>query len=159
MTDAETVGEEIGADRLSMTIRTGDWWRDYPVPGFRNAPAGRESGEATNSATAPPHLAACYAHIGRADDAREVVTRLRANTSDVIPVVSFLRDREHRELFLSGLRSGQSSRSLGTKPERRVAETGRIGSRSATGDPSTPLVIPPTISTCGRMTDSPGDRS
>jgi tetratricopeptide (TPR) repeat protein len=50
------------------------------------------------------HLAACYAHMGRMDDAREIVTRLRAITPAVMPDVSFLRNREHRELLLSGLR-------------------------------------------------------
>jgi adenylate cyclase len=49
-------------------------------------------------------LAACYAHMGRPDDARETVTRLRAITSVVIPDASFLRNPEHRELLLSGLR-------------------------------------------------------
>jgi adenylate cyclase len=49
-------------------------------------------------------LAACYAHMGRLDDAREIVARLRAITTVVIPDASFLRNTEHRELFLSGLR-------------------------------------------------------
>jgi adenylate cyclase len=49
-------------------------------------------------------LAACYAHMGRLDDAREIVARLRAITSAVIHDLSFLRKAEHRELFLSGLR-------------------------------------------------------
>jgi adenylate cyclase len=49
-------------------------------------------------------LAACYAHMGRLDDAREIVTRLRAITPVVVPDVCFLRNPEHRELFLSGLR-------------------------------------------------------
>jgi len=48
-------------------------------------------------------LAACYAHMDRLDDAREVVTRLRAITSAVIPDVSFLRNAEQRELLMSGL--------------------------------------------------------
>jgi TolB-like protein/class 3 adenylate cyclase len=48
-------------------------------------------------------LAACYAHMGRLDDAREVVERLRAITPVVIPDVT-LRNAEHRELYLSGLR-------------------------------------------------------
>jgi hypothetical protein len=57
------------------------------------------------SAPAPYRvLAACYAHMGRLDDAREIVARLRAITSVVIPDVSFLRNAEHRELLLSGLR-------------------------------------------------------
>jgi adenylate cyclase len=49
-------------------------------------------------------LAACYAHMGRLDDAREIVARLRAITSVVVPDASYLRSAEHRELFLSGLR-------------------------------------------------------
>jgi adenylate cyclase len=49
------------------------------------------------------YLAACYVHMGRLDDARKVVTRLRAITSVVIPAIS-LRNAEHRELLLSGLR-------------------------------------------------------
>ena len=49
-------------------------------------------------------LASCYAHMGRLDEARQVVKQLRAVTPDVIPNVSFLRSAEHRELFLSGLR-------------------------------------------------------
>jgi adenylate cyclase len=50
------------------------------------------------------YLAACYAHMGRLEDAREIVARLRAITPVVIPDVSHLRNAEHRELYLSGLR-------------------------------------------------------
>ena len=49
-------------------------------------------------------LAACYAHMGLLDDAREIAARLRAITAIVIPDSSNLRHAEHRELFLSGLR-------------------------------------------------------
>jgi adenylate cyclase len=49
-------------------------------------------------------LAACYAHMGRLNEAREIVARLRAITPVVIPDASFLRNPEHRELLLSGLR-------------------------------------------------------
>jgi pentatricopeptide repeat protein len=49
-------------------------------------------------------LAACYAHMGRLDDAREVVERLRTISSVLIPDGSFLLNPEHREFFLSGLR-------------------------------------------------------
>jgi adenylate cyclase len=54
----------------------------------------------------PPYrvLAACYAHMGRLDDAREIVRRLRAITSLVIPVASVNRNPDQRELLLSGLR-------------------------------------------------------
>jgi tetratricopeptide (TPR) repeat protein len=49
------------------------------------------------------YLAACYAHMGRLEDARETVARLRAVTP-AISHDSYLRNPEHRELFLSGLR-------------------------------------------------------
>ena len=49
------------------------------------------------------YLAACYAHMGKLDRAREVVGQLRAITPVVIPDVSYLRNPEHRELLLSGL--------------------------------------------------------
>ena len=49
-------------------------------------------------------LAACYAHMGKIDDARQVIERLRALPAVVEPNASFLRDAEHRDLFLSGLR-------------------------------------------------------
>jgi hypothetical protein len=42
--------------------------------------------------------------MGRLDDAREIVSRLRAITPIVIPSVIPYRNLEHRELFLSGLR-------------------------------------------------------
>jgi TolB-like protein/class 3 adenylate cyclase len=49
-------------------------------------------------------LAACYAHLGRLDEARETVRRPRAITPVVIPSATHWRKPEHRELFLSGLR-------------------------------------------------------
>jgi adenylate cyclase len=49
-------------------------------------------------------LAACYAHMGRLDDAREIVRRLRAITPAVMPPNPQLRNPEHRELLLSGMR-------------------------------------------------------
>jgi TolB-like protein len=50
-------------------------------------------------------LAACYAHLGRRDDAREVVRRLRAITPALMPDASHFRKIEHREILLSGLRA------------------------------------------------------
>jgi TolB-like protein len=50
------------------------------------------------------YLAACYAHMGRLDDAQAAIARLRTITSVVIPDATYLRDPEQRELFLSGLR-------------------------------------------------------
>jgi adenylate cyclase len=49
-------------------------------------------------------LAACYAHMGRLDSGREIVERLRAITSVVMGDVSYLRNPEHREMLMSGLR-------------------------------------------------------
>ena len=49
-------------------------------------------------------LGSCYAHLGRLDKAREIVTRLKKITPIVAPNAGFLRNPEHRELFLSGLR-------------------------------------------------------
>jgi adenylate cyclase len=50
------------------------------------------------------YLAACYAHMRRLDDAREIVARLRASSPVVIPDATYLRNTGHRELYLSGLR-------------------------------------------------------
>jgi adenylate cyclase len=49
-------------------------------------------------------LAACYAHIGRLDEARAIVTRLRAITPLVVPSEQPWRNPEDREMLLSGLR-------------------------------------------------------
>ena len=49
-------------------------------------------------------LASCYAHMGRLDEARELVKQLRAITPVVVPDATHWRNPEHRELFLSGLR-------------------------------------------------------
>ena len=49
-------------------------------------------------------LAACYAHMGRLDEARAIVARLRAITPLVVPSDLPFRNPEDRELFLSGLR-------------------------------------------------------
>jgi pentatricopeptide repeat protein len=48
-------------------------------------------------------LASCYAHMGRLDDAREIVRRLRAITPLVMEPATRYRNPELRELFLSGL--------------------------------------------------------
>jgi len=49
-------------------------------------------------------LASCYAHMGRLDEARAIVTRLRAITPVVMPTDLPFRNPEDRELLLSGLR-------------------------------------------------------
>ena len=49
-------------------------------------------------------LAACYAHMGRLDEARQIIRRLRAITLAVMEHGTRYRNPELRELFLSGLR-------------------------------------------------------
>jgi len=49
-------------------------------------------------------LAACYAHMGRIGDAKEVVGRLRGVCNVVIPNAAMWRDPGQRTLYLSGLR-------------------------------------------------------
>jgi adenylate cyclase len=49
-------------------------------------------------------LAACYAHMGRLDDAHVTVARLRAITPLVVSSDQPWRNPEQRELYLSGLR-------------------------------------------------------
>ena len=49
-------------------------------------------------------LASCYAHMGRLEEARHTVERIRALTTVVVPSHLPWRNPEHRELFLSGLR-------------------------------------------------------
>jgi adenylate cyclase len=49
-------------------------------------------------------LAACYSHMGRLDEARAIVARLRAITPQIVPSVLPWRKPEDRELLLSGLR-------------------------------------------------------
>jgi adenylate cyclase len=49
-------------------------------------------------------LAACYAHMGRLDEAHDVIKRLRAITPVVMHDATHLRNPKHRELYLTGLR-------------------------------------------------------
>ena len=63
-------------------------------------------GHSRPSRLPPPYraLAACYAHMGRLDEARAIVVRLRAIIPEVMPSDLPFRNAEDRELFLSGLR-------------------------------------------------------
>jgi adenylate cyclase len=49
-------------------------------------------------------LASCYAQMGRLDEAREMIERLRTLTDVVVPRATHWRNPEHREFYLSGLR-------------------------------------------------------
>jgi TolB-like protein/class 3 adenylate cyclase len=50
------------------------------------------------------YLAASYSHMGRLDDAKAIVARLRTISSAVMPGALLLQNAEHCELYLSGLR-------------------------------------------------------
>lgn len=47
--------------------------------------------------------AACYGHLGRAAEAAEMIERVRELTQVVVPDAGFYRDRQQRDLYLSGL--------------------------------------------------------
>jgi TolB-like protein/class 3 adenylate cyclase len=49
-------------------------------------------------------LASCYAHLGKLDEARELIDRVRYITPVVVPSASHWRNPKHREFYLSGLR-------------------------------------------------------
>jgi adenylate cyclase len=49
-------------------------------------------------------LASCYAHMGRLDDARSIVEKLRQITPVLVPSAEHWRVREDREFYLDGLR-------------------------------------------------------
>jgi pentatricopeptide repeat protein len=49
------------------------------------------------------HLAACYAHLGRLDEARSVIEQLRTTGAPIMPGESGLTPEAH-ELVISGLR-------------------------------------------------------
>jgi TolB-like protein len=49
-------------------------------------------------------IIACYAHLGRFGEAREMIARLEVVNPVILPGASFIRNAEHRELWLSGLR-------------------------------------------------------
>ena len=57
----------------------------------------------------PPYrfLASCYAHMGRLDEARVIVRRLRAITPLVAPSFSQIRNADHRELDPHRVGSGR----------------------------------------------------
>jgi len=60
--------------------------------------------EVPNWAPTYRFLASCYAHMGRLDDAQDMVKRLREITPVVIPGAEHWRIPEDREFYLGGLR-------------------------------------------------------
>ena len=72
---------EKAAEMLNLSLQQGSEWP--PTPRF---------------------VASCLAHLGRLEEAREMVKRVRALTPVVIPNADHWRIREDRDFFLSGLR-------------------------------------------------------
>ena len=73
-------------------------------------------------------LAACYAHMGRLDEAHEVIAKLRALTSEVEPRQIPFRRLEDRELFLSDLRlaAGESELAKPVGSQRSLRPMWRV---------------------------------
>jgi hypothetical protein len=71
---------------------------------FGEARAHQSLQEPPNWAPKYRFLAACCAHMGQLDEARQVIEKLRAITSVVVPTATHSRNAEQRELCLSGLR-------------------------------------------------------
>jgi len=57
--------------------------------------------------------------MGRLEEAREIVERLRAFTTGVLESFSYVRNSGHRELLLSGLRLAMGRRHEPDPPSRR----------------------------------------
>jgi TolB-like protein len=80
----------------------------------------------------PPGLrfmASCLAHLGRLEEAREMVRRLRALTPVVIPNADHWRIAEDREFFLKGLRlaAGESTSTATSDDDRRSSHNEAVG--------------------------------
>lgn len=72
-------------------------------------------------------LAACYAHMGHLEEARSTIDQLRTCTPVLIPKAIHIRNPEHRELYLSGLRLAAGDADIaGTI---RVTTTGGVAER------------------------------
>jgi hypothetical protein len=52
----------------------------------------------------PTHRFLASSHMGRLDEAREVIRKLRALTNVLVPSAENWHDPDHREFYLSGLR-------------------------------------------------------
>jgi adenylate cyclase len=102
----ETSSRLTPRDRIGGNLDTGLGAAHFFRRRFGDAEANLLSSleQAPNFAVTYRVLASCYAHMGRLDEAREIVRRLRAITPVVVPSVIPYRSAEQRELFLSGLR-------------------------------------------------------
>jgi adenylate cyclase len=73
----------------------------------------------------PPTLrfmASCLAHLGRFEEAQQMVKRLRALTPIVIPNADHWRVAEDRDFFLNGLRLAAEESSMAASGDGRKIE-------------------------------------
>src|SRR6516164_3444679 len=70
----------------------------------------------------PTHrfLAACYAQMGRYEEAGKALKRVRDLSNVVVPAATHWRNPEHRDLFLSGLRLAIGEENGATAPPSRT---------------------------------------
>jgi adenylate cyclase len=73
-------------------------------------------------------MASCLAHMGRLEEAQQMVKRIRALTPVVIPDANYWRIREDRDFFLKGLRLAAGELSMtALDDDRRTSRSGTIG--------------------------------
>jgi TolB-like protein/Flp pilus assembly protein TadD len=80
-------------------------------------------------------LAACYAHMGRMDDAREIVGCLRGICDFVIPDGAIWRDPAQRALYLSGLRMAMGETIPEAQYEAGISTAPNVTAREALPTP------------------------
>jgi adenylate cyclase len=72
-------------------------------------------------------MASCLAHMGRLEEAQQMVKRVRALTPVVIPGANYWRIGEDREFFLKGLRLAAGELSMTTSDDdRRISHSDAI---------------------------------
>ena len=107
----QAIQDENASVRLSPRVRTG--WAlhlygaaDLIERRFADAVPHLRLAIEEEPAFSEPYrvLAACYAHLGRFDEARDLVERLRSSTPIVLPPYIPYRNEAHRTLYVSGLR-------------------------------------------------------
>lgn len=74
-------------------------------------------------------LAACYAHMGRMDDAKGIIGRLRGICDFVIPDGAIWRDPAQRALYLSGLRMAMGEPTPEAQDELEFSTTSGAAAR------------------------------
>jgi TolB-like protein/class 3 adenylate cyclase/predicted ATPase len=97
------------------------------------------------------YLAACYAHLGRFDEARRIIAQLRAVIPEVVADLPLpYRNPQHRELFLSGLRLAMGETSVGMDQHPRDLSRTGVEPSIALANAGSPEPQPSPISSAER---------